>query len=146
MPLHVPVTLPIWLPAAGVNVNDVVAPLLTVCCVDGDIEPLPVSLGVTVKVIGVKFAITVQLVVIALVVKMLPDSVPPHVPLTFPILLPAAGVSVNVAVAPLFIVCGLDGEMAPLPVMLGVTMSAPTVNVALASASAAALLLAMVPV
>ena len=62
--------------------------------------PEPVTDGVTVKVSIAKFAITVQLAVIALVVKVLPTSVPPHVPVTLTMWLLAAGVTVN-AVVPL---------------------------------------------
>ena len=49
VPPQVPVTFTRRLPAFAASVKFVVAPLLTVCGVFGVIVPLPVTLGVTVK-------------------------------------------------------------------------------------------------
>ena len=66
-PPHVPPTVAVK-PALGVTVNTLVLPVLTVCAVLGLIVPFAPALGVTVKVIGAKVALTVQLAVTALVV------------------------------------------------------------------------------
>jgi hypothetical protein len=104
-----------------------VAPSFTVCGVDGEIVPDGVpTLGVTVCVTAVsaaKFAMTVQFAVTAAVTYELPVSVPPQVPVTVSEWKPDAGASVNVDVAPLATVCGVDGEIVPLGVpTLGVTV------------------------
>ena len=66
-PPQVPATVAVK-PAFDVTVKAVVAPVLTVCAVPGLIVPFAPALGVTVKVIGAKVAVTVQLAVTAAVV------------------------------------------------------------------------------
>jgi len=79
----VPVTEEMTYPAFGVTVNIWVSPEATEMFPDGLIVPPAPALAVTVYVgEAAKVAVTVQLAVIGLVVKLLPLRVPPQVPST----------------------------------------------------------------
>ena len=73
-----PVTEVIWYPVYGETVNVAVEPWFTIWVVLGLMMPPTLTEGVTVKVLIAKVALTVQLLVIAPVVYVFPDSVPPQ--------------------------------------------------------------------
>jgi hypothetical protein len=109
--------------------------------------PLPVAVA-PVNVVAApetKLAVTVQGAVTAFVVYVVPVSVPLQVPPTLATY-PVSGVTVNEAVAPCVIVCGVEGEMLPLAPALGVTVYELSVNVTLtAQAAVIALVVNVLP-
>ena len=119
-PPQVPPTEALY-PASGLTVKVVVRLLLTVWGVFGDMVPPAPAEGVTVYVLSVKVAETVQLLVMALVVYVVPTSDPPQVPPTAAVY-PALGVTVKVVVALLLTVWGVFGDMVPPAPADGVTV------------------------